>query len=83
MNRNCTHLDRIHPVDTLPSGGEECLALGRQDWVHLRVFQESVTSDAVINRREGTPRSTFSDPLILLYGPTSLEKIGTGAMSTN
>jgi hypothetical protein len=40
MSRNCSHFDRIHPVAALPSGCEECLAAGRQDWVHLRVCQE-------------------------------------------
>jgi hypothetical protein len=40
VSRNCTHLDHIHPVGTLPSGCEDCLALGRQDWDKLRVCQE-------------------------------------------
>ena len=40
MNNRCTHLGRI--LDAIPSswGCEDCLALGRRDWVHLRVCQE-------------------------------------------
>jgi len=35
----CLHLDQIHPVEPSSSGCEDCLALGRHDWVHLRVCQ--------------------------------------------
>lgn len=40
VNGGCTHLDRIHDVTPSSWGCEDCLAQGRQDWVHLRVCQE-------------------------------------------
>jgi hypothetical protein len=40
MNDGCTHLDRIRDVIRSSRGCEDCLAQGRQDWVHLRVRQE-------------------------------------------
>jgi hypothetical protein len=40
MTRKCDHLDHVHPADRLSPGCEECLALDRRDWVHLRVCQE-------------------------------------------
>lgn len=40
MTSNCSHLDQIREVTPSSSGCEECLALGRRDWVHLRVCQE-------------------------------------------
>ncbi len=40
MSSNCSHLDHVHAVGSLPSGCEDCLAAGRHDWVHLRVCQE-------------------------------------------
>ena len=33
MNGGCTYLDQIHD---LVLGCEDCLARGREDWVHLR-----------------------------------------------
>ena len=33
----CTHLDTIADVDPSSEGCEDCLALGRNDWFHLRV----------------------------------------------
>jgi hypothetical protein len=40
MAQNCTHLDQI-VLDVVPhsTGCEDCLAIGRTDWVHLRVCQ--------------------------------------------
>lgn len=35
----CLHLDQIHDVVPSSTGCEDCLALGRHDWVHLRVCQ--------------------------------------------
>ena len=40
MNRGCRHLDRIRDVTPSSWGCEDCLAQGRQDWVHLRICQE-------------------------------------------
>jgi ubiquitin-hydrolase Zn-finger-containing protein len=40
MNNACTHLDHIRDVIPSSWGCEDCLALGRRDWVHLRVCQE-------------------------------------------
>jgi hypothetical protein len=37
---SCTHLDQIISVIPSADGCEDCLALGRHDWVHLRVCQE-------------------------------------------
>ena len=45
--------------------------------------RSAVTSDAVINRRDGTPPSISSDPLIPSSGPTNPERIGTGVTSTS
>ena len=36
----CGHLDQIADVTPSSTGCEDCLAAGRQDWVHLRVCQE-------------------------------------------
>jgi hypothetical protein len=38
-DRTCTHLDQIADVAPSSPGCEDCLALGRRDWVHLRVCQ--------------------------------------------
>jgi hypothetical protein len=35
----CTHVDQITAVAPASTGCEDCLALGRHDWVHLRVCQ--------------------------------------------
>ncbi|MGH3338367.1 MAG: sigma-70 family RNA polymerase sigma factor [Propionibacteriaceae bacterium] len=40
MNGRCTHLDRIRDVTPSSWGCEDCLAQGRQDWVHLRICQQ-------------------------------------------
>ncbi len=40
MYDGCTHLDRTHDVTPSSWGCEDCLAQGRQDWVHMRVCQE-------------------------------------------
>jgi hypothetical protein len=40
MNGGCTYLDRICDVTPSSWGCEDCLAEGREDWVHLRVCQE-------------------------------------------
>jgi hypothetical protein len=34
---DCTHLDTIADVEPSSEGCEDCLALGRNDWFHLRV----------------------------------------------
>ena len=36
----CNHLDTIGAVEPSSQGCEDCLASGRQDWVHLRMCQE-------------------------------------------
>ncbi len=51
MNGSCTHLDRIHDVTPSSWGCEDCLAEGRQDWVHLQVARSAVISDAVTTLR--------------------------------
>jgi Zn-finger in ubiquitin-hydrolases and other protein len=35
----CSHLDQIRDVTPQSPGCQDCLALGRRDWVHLRVCQ--------------------------------------------
>jgi hypothetical protein len=40
MDVRCGHLDHIRAVAPATTGCEDCLALGRHDWVHLRVCQE-------------------------------------------
>ena len=35
----CTHLDTIAPVEPSSTGCGDCLALGRRDWVHLRMCE--------------------------------------------
>jgi len=39
MAATCTHLDAIAAVDPSSPGCEDCVALGRDDWFHLRVCQ--------------------------------------------
>jgi hypothetical protein len=39
MAATCTHLDQIRDVTPSSTGCEDCIALGRDDWVHLRVCQ--------------------------------------------
>ena len=36
---SCTHLDTIAAVEPSSPGCEDCLALGRRDWVHLRMCE--------------------------------------------
>ncbi|MDQ6697688.1 MAG: UBP-type zinc finger domain-containing protein [Actinomycetota bacterium] len=36
---SCSHLDQIQEVTPSSSGCEDCLRVGRRDWVHLRVCQ--------------------------------------------
>ena len=35
----CTHLDQILDVTPSSTGCEDCLAMGKHDWMHLRVCQ--------------------------------------------
>ena len=39
MSRNYKHLGHVECLGALPSGCEECVAVGHLDWVHLRVCQ--------------------------------------------
>jgi hypothetical protein len=39
MASTCAHLDWIRDVPPSSPGCEDCLALGRRDWVHLRMCQ--------------------------------------------
>jgi hypothetical protein len=39
MAVRCTHLELMRPVVPSAPGCEDCLALGRRDWVHLRLCQ--------------------------------------------
>ena len=39
MAESCTHLDQITNPEPSSSGCEDCLALGRHDWVHLRLCE--------------------------------------------
>jgi hypothetical protein len=39
MPSSCTHLGEIANVTPSSTGCEDCLALGRRDWVHLRMCQ--------------------------------------------
>jgi len=40
MAKSCNHLDQILDVTPSSTGCEDCLRLGRHDWLHLRVCQE-------------------------------------------
>lgn len=40
MTSTCGHLDEIADVTPSGNGCVECLAAGRDDWVHLRVCQQ-------------------------------------------
>ena len=40
MTETCGHLDHIKDVSPSGPGCVECTAVGRHDWVHLRVCQE-------------------------------------------
>ena len=35
----CTHTDQIRAITPSSWGCQDCLAIGRRDWVHLRVCQ--------------------------------------------
>jgi hypothetical protein len=39
-NQQCTHLDQIRDATPSSWGCEDCLAQGKQDWLHLRICQE-------------------------------------------
>jgi len=39
MAETCTHLDQITNPEPDSSGCEDCLAMGRHDWVHLRLCE--------------------------------------------
>jgi hypothetical protein len=39
MASQCAHLDQIVAVTPASTGCEDCLSMGRHDWVHLRVCQ--------------------------------------------
>lgn len=39
MTTGCSHLDQILDAEPSGPGCVECVATGRQDWVHLRVCQ--------------------------------------------
>ena len=38
-DNGCSHLDTIADPEPNSSGCEDCLAMGKRDWVHLRVCQ--------------------------------------------
>jgi hypothetical protein len=40
MAESCTHIDQITNPEPGSWGCEDCLAMGRQDWVHLRLCEE-------------------------------------------
>ena len=40
MSDTCSHLDTIRDPQPTVTGCEDCIALHRDDWVHLRVCQE-------------------------------------------
>jgi hypothetical protein len=72
VRRNYIHLDHVYPVDTLPSGCEECLASGRLDWVHLRVCRECGhvgCCDQSPGRHATEPFSRYAHPVIRSYEP--------------
>jgi hypothetical protein len=62
MNGGCTHLDQIHDVTPSSWGCEDCLAQGRQDWVHLRVCQECGHVGCCDNSPGGTQPRTSTWP---------------------
>ena len=39
MAESCTHTDQISNPEPSSWGCEDCLAMGRQDWVHLRLCE--------------------------------------------
>ena len=72
MNGVCTHLDRIHDVTPSSWGCEDCLAQGRQDWVHLRVCQECGhvgCCDDSPNRHASRHAASDSHPIIRSLEP--------------
>jgi Zn ribbon nucleic-acid-binding protein len=40
MAESCTHIDQITNPEPHSWGCEDCLAMGRQDWVHLRLCEK-------------------------------------------
>lgn len=37
MEKHCNHFDEIHHTTSDKQGCEDCLKLGKRDWVHLRL----------------------------------------------
>jgi len=82
MNGGCTHLDRIHDVTPSSWGCEDCLAQGREDWVHLRVGQECGHVGCCDNSPAGTRPRTSAWPGIRLPGRTNRARTGIGVTLT-
>jgi hypothetical protein len=68
----CTHLDTIAVVEPSSSGCEDCLAMDKHDWVHLRMCQECGHIGCCDNSpaRHATAHfHSVSHPLIQSYEP--------------
>jgi hypothetical protein len=68
----CTHLDQITHGTPNSTGCEDCLALGRHDWVHLRVCQSCGHVGCCDNSPLRHATAHFGDvshPLIRSYEP--------------
>jgi hypothetical protein len=68
----CTHLDTIATVEPSSSGCEDCLAMGKRDWVHLRMCQACGhigCCDNSPSRHATAHFHSVSHPLIQSYEP--------------
>lgn len=72
MNAACQHLDQIRDVVPSGPGCVECLAVGRNDWVHLRVCQSCGhvgCCDSSPGRHATAHYRTGGDPIIRSFEP--------------
>ena len=72
MPATCTHIDQIADVTPSSSGCETCLAMGRHDWVHLRVCQECGRvgcCDSSPGRHATGHARSDSHPIVRSYEP--------------
>jgi len=72
MADTCTHTDQISNPDPNSWGCEDCLAMGREDWVHLRLCETCGhvgCCDQSPGRHATAHANTTSHPIIRSYEP--------------
>ena len=72
MPATCSHLEQIAEITPSSTGCEDCLAVGRHDWVHLRVCQicgHVGCCDSSPGRHTTKHYRSTSHPLVRSYEP--------------